>query len=151
MAAMDEQNRRSDGSGGSADLAQRFLAMAKAAESGFWGTLGCRLEYIGERQATVALTVQDRHLNPLGILHGGVHASLLDNAMGLAVMAARPGEKVVTANLNVQYVAPGRKGLIRARAEIVHQTRRMITAQGRVESADGALLAIGVGSFRVID
>lgn len=86
----------------------------------------------------------------MGILHGGVHAGLLDNAMGLAAMVAQPNDRVVTTNLNLQYVAPGQKGRIIATADIVHMTGRMITAQGRVEAEDGTLYALGTGSFRVL-
>jgi uncharacterized protein (TIGR00369 family) len=125
-------------------------ALAKAAASTFWGYLGCRVEQAEERRVIISLDVQDHHLNLIGILHGGVHAGLLDNAMGLVAMTARPREKVVTTNLNTQYVAPGGKGKVMVFAEVVHMSGRMITTQGRVESEDGELYALGTGSFRVI-
>src|SRR5690554_1323967 len=46
-------------------------------------------------------------LNPLGILHGGVTAVLLDSAMGWSI-ADRSGRQLVTVQLNVHYVKPGR-------------------------------------------
>ena len=134
---------------GDAGFPQDLQALAHAAQSTFWGFMGCRLEHLSQKKVTISLKAEAHHLNMLGILHGGVHATLLDNAMGLAAMIARPNERVVTTNLNIHYVAPGRKGKILAHAEIVHMTRRIITVQGRVESEEGNLLAFGTGSFRV--
>lgn len=124
-------------------------ALERSANGTFWTYLGCKLVKWDGRQVVITLDVQPHHLNLIGILHGGVHSSLLDNAMGLAAMASRPQEKVVTAVLNVHFVSPIRTGLATVTAEIVHSTRKGITAQGRIMDADGRLGSIGTGSFRV--
>ncbi|MNR34424.1 Thioesterase superfamily protein [compost metagenome] len=84
------------------------------------------------------------------MVHGGVTSSLLDTAMGIIAMIARPEEKVVTTNLNVHFVSPLYAGRLLVTAELVHQSRKMITAQGRVEDSEGNLGTMGTGSFRVI-
>jgi uncharacterized protein (TIGR00369 family) len=124
--------------------------LTKAAESTFWGYLGCELVSMTEKQVIISLEVQSHHLNIIGIVHGGVLSSLLDNAMGIAVMVARPEDKAVTTNLNVHFVSPLKEGKLIVTAGIVHQSRKMITTQGRVTDAEGNLSAIGTGSFRVI-
>jgi uncharacterized protein (TIGR00369 family) len=99
---------------------------------------------------TIALDAKPQHLNLIGIVHGGVLSSLLDNAMGIIIMTARPEEKVVTTNLNVHFVSPLKEGRLLVTAEIVHQSRKMITTQGRVTDSEGNLGTIGTGTFRVI-
>jgi uncharacterized protein (TIGR00369 family) len=129
---------------------QAIQRLTNAAESTFWGYLGCELINMTDKQVTIGLEVQSHHLNIIGIVHGGVLSSLLDNAMGIAVMAARPEDKAVTTNLNVHFVSPLKEGKLIVTAEIVHQSRKMITTQGRVTDVEGNLSAIGTGSFRVI-
>lgn len=125
--------------------------MAEAAERTFWGYLGCRIEELNDRTVTISLEAESHHLNLIGIVHGGVLSSLLDNAMGLAVLAARPEEKTVTTNLNVNFVAPLHVGKLLVEAQIVHQSCKMITVSGRILGGEGNLGTIGTGTFRVID
>lgn len=128
-----------------------FAQLKEAAEHTFWGYLGCVLDRIDERQVVVSLTILPHHLNLLGILHGGVHATLIDSAMGIAAMAARPNESVVTTNLNMHYVAPVSEGKITVTANLMHMSRKMITTQGEVRTEDGELCAFGTGTFRIIE
>jgi uncharacterized protein (TIGR00369 family) len=129
---------------------QWMQQLAQAAEPTFWGFLGCKMESMDERGVIISLEVVPHHLNIIGIVHGGVLSSLLDNAMGIAVMAARPGEKAVTTNLNVQFVAPMKETKLIVSANIVHQSRKMITTHGTITDAEGNLSAVGTGSFRII-
>jgi uncharacterized protein (TIGR00369 family) len=123
----------------------------KQAETTFWGLVGCEFEELTERQITVSLDIQPHHLNLIGILHGGVHATMIDSAMGLMAMIARPQESVLTTNLNLNYVAPIGEGKILVTAEILHMSRKMVTTQASARTENGDLLAFGTGTFRVID
>jgi uncharacterized protein (TIGR00369 family) len=123
----------------------------KAAESTFWGLVGCEFEELTEKQIVVSLEIRPHHLNLIGILHGGVHATMIDSAMGLLAMIARPEENMVTTNLNLNYVAPTGKGKVVVTAEIVHMSRKMVTTQAYARTGEGELLAFGTGTFRVIE
>jgi uncharacterized protein (TIGR00369 family) len=123
----------------------------KKAESTFWGLVGCEFEELTEKQITVSLDIQPHHLNLIGIVHGGVHATMIDSAMGLMAMVGRPQDNVVTTNLNMNYVAPTGKGKMIVTAEIVHMSRKMVTTQAYARNENGDLLAFGTGTFRVID
>ena len=138
---MDEQNER---------VNKRLQQLAAAAEPTFWGFLGCEFVSMKDHVITIALEAKPHHLNPIGIVHGGVLSTLLDNAMGIVVLTARPEEKSVTTNLNVNFVAPLYEGRLLVTAELVHQSRKMITAQGRVVDQKGNLGTIGTGTFRII-
>lgn len=115
----------------------------------FWKYVGCTIESIEEGQAVLSLTVLREHMNGNMTLHGGVYATLLDNAMGLA--ARSQGEKnQATTNMNIHYLAAVSEGKVYARGRIVHRTKRTITTEARVETEDGTLLAMATGSFRVL-
>ncbi|SFT20000.1 PaaI family thioesterase [Paenibacillus sp. BC26] len=123
-------------------------ALAEAAKPTFWGHLGCELDHAEPGKAVVSLNVRPEHLNLARIVHGGVLASLLDNAMGLVVILECPGEKTVTTQLNVHYLQSTGIGTIRCEALLIHKSRRTLTMQGRIVDNTGELLAWGSGTFR---
>ena len=108
---------------------------------------------VGEVQpghATLFIDVEPFHLNGNGTLHGGVYASLIDNAMGFAV-AALARVRIATTQMNVHFLAPISTGRIICTAEVVHRTRRTATAEAKVRDADGNLLAMGTAAFRIFE
>ncbi|UHA73859.1 PaaI family thioesterase [Paenibacillus sp. 481] len=115
----------------------------------FWDYLGCELVRADEHEAIVHLHAKEHHLNMMGIVNGGVLASLLDNTMGVVAMEARPGKQVVTSNLNLNYLRPMPLGRLEVRAHIVHQTRRMLTIQGDVQDEQGNVGTIATATFCV--
>lgn len=130
---------------------KQFERMLEQAQHTFWGYLGCELVELDEHKIILTLDVQEHHLNFIGILHGGVHTSLLDSAMGLMAMAARPGSDVVTSGLNMHFTAPAGKGKVTAIAEIVHMSARTITTKGSLMNENNILCSMATASFRVID
>lgn len=85
-----------------------------------------------------------KHYNPLGTVHGGWFATLLDSAVGCAVHTTlAPGQGYTTAELKVNIVRPltDRIPLVRAEGRVIHVGRRMATADGRLVDADGKLYA----------
>jgi uncharacterized protein (TIGR00369 family) len=86
----------------------------------------------------------DEHYNPIGSVHGGVAATLLDSATGCAVHTLLPaGVGYATTDLHVTFVRPiGRdSGRIVCTGEVLHAGRRMASAEGRLVDGDGRLLA----------
>jgi uncharacterized protein (TIGR00369 family) len=85
-----------------------------------------------------------RHYNPLGSVHGGWIATLLDSCVGCAVHARLPaGKGYTTAELKVNYVRAltDKAGLVRATGTVIHMGGRMATAEGRLVGPDGRLYA----------
>jgi uncharacterized protein (TIGR00369 family) len=88
---------------------------------------------------------QEFHYNPIGSVHGGVAATLLDSALGCAVQTMLPpGVGYTTLELKVNYVRPIAvgQGAVRAEGRIVHLGTKVATAEGRiVRERDGKLVA----------
>jgi uncharacterized protein (TIGR00369 family) len=85
-----------------------------------------------------------QHYNPLGTVHGGWFATLLDSAVGCAVHSTLPaGKSYTTAELKINIVRPltDRVLLVRAVGEVIHLGGRMATADGRLSGPDGKLYA----------
>ena len=85
-----------------------------------------------------------RHYNPLGTVHGGWIATLLDSCAGCAVHTTLPaGKGYTTVELKINYVRPvtTRVPLLRATGAIIHAGSRMATAEGRLNGPDGKLYA----------
>lgn len=133
-----------------ADQAGHLTRLAERAQATFWGVLGCEVVQANASKATICLDATERHLNLLGIVHGGVLMSLLDNAMGLCVMLAAPEQRTVTANLNTQFLASSKGGVLLCEAVLVHRTARTLTLEAQVKDESGKLLGLGIGAYRII-
>jgi uncharacterized protein (TIGR00369 family) len=82
--------------------------------------------------------------------HGGVLFTLMDTTMAwAAVSRLDEGQNCTTIHLDIDYTAPASKTAI-CRAEVSHRTKRTLFLRGEVRGVDGALLALGQGTFRVI-
>ena len=99
-------------------------------------------------------TPMAKHLNPLGTIHGGWIATLLDSSLGCAVHTMLPaGRGYTTAELGVNYV----KGLtpkvqrVRAEGKVIHCGRQLATAEARIVGADGTLYAHATTTCLVFD
>jgi len=107
-------------------------------------TLDFLLVEAGEGRAVFQGTPGPAHANPMGGVHGGWYATLLDSALGCAVHTMMPaGRGYTTAELSVNLVrAIGPKvQRVRAEGEVVHCGRQLATAQARLLGPDGTLYA----------
>lgn len=112
--------------------------------------IGAKVEEVEPGRSVVRIDVEDHHLNGAGTLHGGVYASLIDNAMGLSVLAL-VGVRTATIEMNVHFLGAVSEGRITCRSEVVHRTRRTATAEAKVHDEGGNLVAMGTGAFRVFE
>ena len=94
------------------------------------------------------------HLNPMGTVHGGWFATLLDSALGCAVHSLMPaGRAYTTAELSVNIVKALSPKVQRVRAEgkVVHCGRQLATAEARLVGPDGTLYAHATTTCLVFD
>ena len=112
--------------------------------------IGAKVQGVEPGRSVIYIDVEDVHLNGAGTLHGGVYASLIDNAMGLSVLAL-VGVRTATIEMNVHFLGAVNEGRITCESEVVHRTRRTATAEAKVHDSGGNLVAMGTGAFRVFE
>jgi uncharacterized protein (TIGR00369 family) len=107
-------------------------------------TLDFMLIEVGEGLAIFQGTPGPAHLNPMGTIHGGWYATLLDSALGCAVHTMMPaGRGYTTAELGVNLVrAIGPKApRVRTEGKVIHCGKQLATAEARLYGPDGTLYA----------
>src|SRR3954453_5435400 len=118
-------------------------------------TLGMSLVEIGEGRAVFAAVPAEYHYNPIGAVHGGLAATLLDSAMGCAVETTLgPGAGYTTIELKVNYVRPItlETGRVVCEATVVHRGGTIATAEGPLVAEEtGKLLAHGTTTCLMLE
>ncbi|MES2360396.1 MAG: PaaI family thioesterase [Pseudomonadota bacterium] len=107
-------------------------------------TLDFALIEVAPGKAVFQGTPQLKHYNPLGTVHGGWYATLLDSSVGCAVHTMMPaGRGYTTAELSVNIVraASHKSGPLRAIGTVIHCGKQLATAEGRIVGPDGKLYA----------
>ncbi len=106
-------------------------------------------ELTPEGEVVVTITAQEFHYNPIGMVHGGVMATLLDTVCGCAVHATLPAGVLYTSlDLSVKFIRPmtTQSGRVQARGRVVHRGSRMALAEGTIVDENGKLLATASSS-----
>jgi uncharacterized protein (TIGR00369 family) len=109
-------------------------------------TLGFRLAEVAPGFALFAMTPGFQHYNPIGSVHGGVAATLLDSCMSCAVQTnLEAGLGYITLEVKVNFVRAitDKTGSIRAEGRSLYAGRRSATAEGKIIDSAGTLLAHG--------
>ncbi|MEU8822557.1 PaaI family thioesterase [Streptomyces sp. NPDC048636] len=136
------------------ELLQRILDGRRSAPP-IGSTLGFRLVDAAEGRAVFEGEPGEHLLNPMGTVHGGYLATLLDSALGCAVLTTLPaGRLYTTVQLGVHLVRPvfADTPLLRCEGTVLHTGRRTATAEARVTgAADGKLYAHATTTCAVLD
>lgn len=100
---------------------------------------------------TVSGPVQARHLNINRVVHGGVYATILDTAMGGAVVTTLvDGETTATTSLYVEFLRSAREGdTLVARGNVLRRGRHLAFVEGHLTDADGRALSQGHGTWYI--
>ncbi len=106
--------------------------------------LGMRFDEVEFGRIVISLDTRPDFANPLGAVHGGIAATLLDSAMGCAVHTTlTAGATFTTLELKVNYIRTARTDGMTLTAEggVIHTGRRTATAEGKVLDERGKLIA----------
>lgn len=124
----------------------------KPGEGGFTEWMG--VEYLldepGRRR--LALDLKPTHMSRAARVHGGVLFTLLDTALGGAVVNSLPrGQGAATLELKINYFRPIQFGRVTAEGRLVNRSRHTAYAEGEVLNEDGKVLAKASGTFFVTE
>lgn len=112
-------------------------------------TVDFTLDEVDEGRAVFSMTPGEEHYNPIGSVHGGVYATLLDSAAGCAVQSTLPpGMGYTSLDLNVKFLKriTVDTGRVRAIGTIVSRGRRTALAEARLVDSEDRLLAHATSS-----
>ncbi|BCL25478.1 PaaI family thioesterase [Streptomyces aurantiacus] len=112
-------------------------------------TLGFTLEEVEHGRAVFALAPGEEHYNPIGSVHGGVYATLLDSAAGCAVQSVLPqGMAYTSLDLTLKFLRPITvdTGKVRAVGTVLNSGRRTALAQAELLDSADRLLAHATSS-----
>lgn len=112
---------------------------------------GLEFRTISESEYQFRARVQDIHLNPGGITHGGFIMSLLDSGMGTAAHRAL-GEhsRAATISFDVKFISASRTGdLLMGTAKVLKKTRSLVFMQGEMRCG-GQIIATAEGIWKVL-
>lgn len=117
--------------------------------SPFFSHIGFEIIHFEEGNVLLKLPVHEKLYNVNGTLHGGVHATMIDLILGMAIRSTTK-TRCTTMNLNLNYLAPASGGEIQAKGRILKQGYRIVTAEGELYDQEGEMIAKGIGTFKLI-
>ena len=123
-------------------------------EPPFGKLLGMDLFDAGEGRFTMTLQPQECHYNPMGCVHGGILATLLDSVMSASIHTSLPtGRGYMTLEIKVNFLKPVfvHTGEVLAEGKMVSSGRQVATAEGRVVDAQGTVYATGSTTCLIFD
>lgn len=122
-----------------------------APEFGLKAALGFALEN-REGHSIAVLEISDVHLNPNGVVHGAVPFTMMDTAMGGAVMnTIDDGRRCATIEMQTRYHRPVAAGTLTATAEVVTAGRRVVHLRAETRDSDDRLVASATASFAIFE
>jgi uncharacterized protein (TIGR00369 family) len=120
------------------------------APGGYAERLGAQAEHAQDGEARVRFAAGEEHLNQAGTLHGGVLATLVDTAMGMAVRSTTDdGDVPATSQLTVTYLRPGKPGELAVTARVRTRGEHLTVCEADVEQ-DGRGLVHAVATFALL-
>jgi len=121
-----------------------------AIRSPFIEHLGMEFRQSDSEEVEVLLPIRPELLNSVGVVHGGVYASLADTVLGAAIYTRVPREQIaLTVELSCRYLRAAREGVLHGRGRVVHLGRRTVVAEADI-SVDGVMQVKASGTFMLM-
>ena len=126
-------------------MAEELSAQLNAILGGWNTGMGLRWIVATDDECIGELTVGPQHLQPYGIVHGGVHTGIIEAACstGAAVSAGARGQSVVGLENSTSFITAVRGGKLRVRAKPVTRGRRTQVWEATVTNDEGRVCATG--------
>ena len=117
----------------------------------YFSLLSIVLNGLSWGESLLEIPVQEKHLQPFGIVHGGVFASLLDAAAFWAVYAEVPEDLgMTTVELKINYLAPLSTGRMIAKGKSLRVGKTICLGEASILNEEGTLLAHGTSTMMIL-
>jgi uncharacterized protein (TIGR00369 family) len=130
----------------------RMLAAGEVPAAPIAHTLEMAVDEVEEGRVVFSFEPAEFHFNPIGSVHGGVYATLLDSACGCAVHTALPaGARYTSLDLTVKFLRAlgAGSGRVRCEGRVVHMGGRTALAEARLLDAKDRLVAHATSSCMI--
>lgn len=113
--------------------------------------MGMRVIEAGDGRSRLELDACSKLHSLYGMLHGGVPATIIDSACGIAVGSTlNAGEICVTVDLRINYISNLKEGVICAEGKVLHRGKQTGVAQAEVKDEAGNLIAVGMSTHMIL-
>ena len=117
----------------------------------YFTLLSIEIKDLGWGESRLEIMVQEKHLQPFGIVHGGVFASLLDAAAFWAVYTQVPEDLgMTTVELKLNYLAPLTTGRMIATGKSIRVGKTLCLGEASITNEEGLLLAHGTSTMMIL-
>jgi len=118
----------------------------------FFRLMGMSIAELKRGYCEIRLPVRKDHLQPYGMVHGGVCSAMVDAACFWAVCTeARDTISLTTVELKLNYLGPVKEGELRAFGRCIKMGRRLGLGQAEVKDQEGRLVAYGTSTLAVVE
>jgi acyl-CoA thioesterase len=113
--------------------------------------LGMTTTLVRPGQTMSRVTLDERHHNPNGMVHGGVLFTLVDTGMGHATTSLLDaGQVCASVEIQIRFLRALRAGTVEAETSVLRRGGRVVHLESRVHDDEGSLVATATGTFLVI-
>jgi uncharacterized protein (TIGR00369 family) len=125
--------------------AEDFAATLEASRDGWNTAMGLHFVRATKDEVVAELEIGPQHRQPYGIVHGGVHAGIIETvaSVGAALFATAEGRSVVGLENHTSFIRAVREGTLRVTARPITRGRRTQVWEGTVTDAGGRIAATG--------
>jgi uncharacterized protein (TIGR00369 family) len=117
----------------------------------YFTLLSMEIKDLGWGESLIEILVQEKHLQPFGMVHGGVFSSLIDAAAFWAVYTQIPQDVgMTTVELKLNYLAPLAAGRMIATGKSIRTGKTLCLGEASIRNEEGLLLAHGTSTMMII-
>ncbi len=118
----------------------------------YFNLISIELKSLEWGESLLEVKLQEKHMQPYGMVHGGVHASVVDAACFWALWTQVDGDVgLTTVELKLNYLAPVKEGRLVARGKSIKVGRTLCLSEAFVENSHGGLVAHGTSTLMIIE
>jgi len=129
---------------------ERMISLGE--KSPFYQLLGMKIEEVRESYARLSIEIDEKHIQLLGTVHGGVMASLADSAAAWAIYGSSDFKGVpVTVEMKINFLKPVKSGRLVAEGRNIHRGSKIFVSDVEVKNCEGDLVAKGLLTYYLVE
>ncbi len=115
--------------------------------------LGMQVTKVDADETIVSLTIDERHFQHVGLVHGGIYVLLAESAASIAgaCTLSKPNQNIVAIEINANHVRSARSGTLTATSKCLHRGKKTLVYEVRVEDGDKQLISMARSTLMVIE